>query len=267
MSIYVITHKYIENRPKISNFYKWLYVGAYKQNNKKNGYLYDDEGKNISKKNANFCELTGVYWVAHNCEDDIKGIVHYRRFFTHNVWSEKEENFYKESDIRKILEKYDCIVSDRMYFSCGNIRNHYKKHHYAKDLELLKDVISYKCPEYLEAFEIAMSKNYLFPYNMIIAKKNIFNDYANWLLGLLLELEKNENISGYDMYQSRVYGFLSERLMNVWLVHNNIKYKELPTVQLGSRVRYKIRTRLEKHLKMSLHFLAMIDAIGEKNEG
>ena len=49
MSIYVITHKYIENKPKISNFYKWLYVGAYKQNNKKNGYLYDDEGK-ISRK-------------------------------------------------------------------------------------------------------------------------------------------------------------------------------------------------------------------------
>ena len=87
MSVYVITHKYLKDKPKLSNFYKWLYVGAYKNNNKEKGYLYDDVQDNISHKNSNFCELTGIYWIAHNCQDDIKGIVHYRRFFTHSVWS------------------------------------------------------------------------------------------------------------------------------------------------------------------------------------
>ena len=153
-----------------------------------------------------------------------------------------------------------------MYFPCGNIRNHYEEYHYAKDLNLLQDIIERKCPEYLDAFNTAMKKNYLFPYNMMIAKKEIFDSYANWLLNLLLELEKCENIEDYDAYQSRVYGFLSERLMNVWLIHNNIRFKELPTIQIGSRIRYKIRTQLEKKLKMPLHFLAMIDAIGDKNE-
>lgn len=94
-----------------------------------------------------------------------------------------------------------------MYFPCGNIRNHYKEYHYAKDLNLLKDVISKKCPEYLNAFEKAMEKNFLFPYNMIIAKGEIFDSYAKWLLDLLLELEKCEDIEDYDTYQARVYGF------------------------------------------------------------
>lgn len=266
MAVYIITHKYIENKPKLSEFYKWLYVGAYKNVKRKSGYLYDDTNDNISRKNFNFCELTGIYWIAHNCQDEIKGVVHYRRFFTHNIWSENEKYFYNESEIKNLLNKYDCIVSDRMYFPCGNIRNHYKEYHYAKDLNLLKDVISKKCPEYLNAFEKAMEKNFLFPYNMIIAKGEIFDSYAKWLLDLLLELEKCEDIEDYDTYQARVYGFLSERLMNVWLIHNNICFKELPTIQLGARIRYKIRTQLEKHLKMPLHFLAMIDAIGDKNE-
>ncbi len=266
MSIYVITHKYLNNEVELSCFYKKLYVGAFKQQNRKPGYLYDDIGNNISNKNSNFCELTGMYWLSNNCDDPIKGIVHYRRFFTHNVWSENNKYFYDEVEIKKILENHDCIVSNRMYFPCGNIENHYKRYHYAKDLELLREVILDICPEYINAFEEAMKKKYLFPYNMIIAKKEIFDSYVKWLLELLMELEKRENIDGYNSYQSRVYGFLSERLMNVWLIHNGINYKELPTIQLGSRIRYRMRTQLEKKLGMPLHFLAVIDSIGDIHE-
>lgn len=45
------------------------------------GYIGDDTGKNISERNANFCELTGLYWAAHNIDSDYIGIVHYRRYF------------------------------------------------------------------------------------------------------------------------------------------------------------------------------------------
>ena len=31
--------------------------------------------------NGNFCELTGLYWAAHNIDSDYIGIVHYRRYF------------------------------------------------------------------------------------------------------------------------------------------------------------------------------------------
>ena len=44
-------------------------------------YIGDDTGKNISEKNLNYCELTGLFWAVHNIEADYIGIVHYRRYF------------------------------------------------------------------------------------------------------------------------------------------------------------------------------------------
>ncbi len=265
MSVYVITHKYLDTMPQLDTFYKWLYVGAYKTEDRREGYCYDDSGsENISKKNESFCELTGMYWIRHNCNDDIKGLVHYRRFFTKNIWNEDVAYYLSEKDVRKLLKKYDCIVSDRKYFSKKNIAENYRCLHHGKDLDLLEEIIKMNAPEYLDAFYDAMSKTYLFPYNMIIAKAEVFDAYTDWLLGILHKLEAVEDLNGYDAYQSRIYGFLSERLLNVWLIKNDVLFVEKPTVQLGSRIRYKVRTELEKLFKHSLYFLAKMDDIGGK---
>ena len=54
-----------------------------------------------------------------------------------------------------------------------------------------------------------------------------FKKYGSWLFKLLLEVEKRVDISEYDSYQQRLFGFLGERLMNVWLAHRAPKIKYL----------------------------------------
>ena len=43
---------------------------------------------------------------------------------------------------------------------------------------------------------------------------------------ILFEIEKRVDITGWDNYESRIYGFVSELLLDVWLEKNKIVYYE-----------------------------------------
>ena len=72
-----------------------------------------------------------------------------------------------------------------------------------------------------------MDNNKLYSCNMFIMKKKLLDNYASWLFAIFDELEKNIDISNYDDYNKRIYGFLSERLFNVWVLNNKLKIKEI----------------------------------------
>ena len=78
-----------------------------------------------------------------------------------------------------------------------------------------------------------MNQKKIYLFNMFVMKKELFDSYASWLFDILFELEKRIDISSYDNYQKRVYGFLSERLFNVWLRKNgNLRVKQVPVIFL-----------------------------------
>ena len=82
-------------------------------------------------------------------------------------------------------------------------------------------------PAVLPAYDRVMSGNRLSLYNMMIANGQEFDAYCAWLFAVLEELEKSVDMTGYTPYQQRLYGFLSERLLNVWVAHRGLQVKYL----------------------------------------
>ena len=261
--IYIITHKKFKEYFEDKLYYKILHVGM--NDDFDSEYICDNTGNNISYKNKNYCELTGIYWLWKNSkenQEDIIGVVHYRRYFT----SVAGDFLYTYFNIKPKVLDYDIIVSklekndiilptpEKIF---RTVRQSYCDVHYEEDLDLTRQVISNVCPDYLDAFDEVMNSHKYYYANMMICKKKTFDDYAKWLFSVLFNLEPLIDINKYsDNYQKRVFGFLSERLLQVWVVKNELKISEQPvfnTEEKRDTIFKKNRNRIKKLLlKMNL---------------
>lgn len=71
-------------------------------------------------------------------------------------------------------------------------------------------------------------------FNMLIMKKEILDKYCSWLFPILFKLEKEIDVTSLSAFNARLFGRVSELLLDVWLIHNNIKYVETGFVQIGN---------------------------------
>ncbi len=224
MSIYVVTHKKYDI-PEMEGYIP-IQVGA--ALNADLGYLKDSGGDNISAKNKNYCELTALYYIWKNKpQDDIAGLVHYRRYFYTKRTLDPKKNILTYSQAKDILKEYDIIVPYKMRRKGNTIKEDYAIHHNVRDYEECRNIISEQCPEFLGAFDAVSESKELFQYNMMVCSKPLFDEYCQWIFDILFELESRIDITDYDAYNQRIYGFLSERLFNVWVMHKGLKVKKL----------------------------------------
>ena len=207
------------------------------------GYQPDDEGDNISIKNPHFCELTCHYWAWKNLKNvDIVGLNHYRRYFDFaRKWPQfsadkhfiETERFLKQAyqfpDLNKILSKYDIILPVARHWRVSNTQQ-YADYHIAKDWEMLRQIIQERSPQYISAFEKTMDhSNISVGYNMFITHWKHFDTYSEWLFDILFEVERCVPPID-DPIQSRIYGYMSERLINVFCEHHHLRIKSIPLI-------------------------------------
>lgn len=221
IEIYVATHVRFE--PPENPIYIPLHVG--REGKEDLGYLGDNTGNHISDLNYLYGELTGLFWIWQNVEKaDYVGLCHYRRYFLNQSGREMQRKDYLE-----ILKNYDAIVPK--HAECeGSYYEHYSRAHNSRDLDAVEGALVKLYPEYYETYKKVMSENIFYGGNLMVTSLPILKAYAEWLFQIFLEASENIDVSSYDAYHRRVYGFLSEQMFYVFLKANNLSYCE---VQVG----------------------------------
>ena len=219
--IYIVSHKSEEELKK--DGYCYIHVG---DNIKNSSLLCDNTGNNIASKNSTYCELTALYWIWKNAKFQNVGLVHYRRFFLSKKSNVFKFHFLDKKVIENILNNYDMILPKK-YKCKETIYENYCLHHFGSDLNDIRKIIEKKFPDYLESYNyIIYHQKSFYTRNMFIGKKEVVDKYCSWLFAILFEFEQNVDLTNRDLYQRRIFGFISERLFNVWLYKNKIKIKE-----------------------------------------
>lgn len=226
IAIFVATH--VAFQPPANPIYVPLHVG--KEGKADLGYIGDNIGENISDLNFLYGELTGLYWIWQNISGiDYVGLCHYRRYFLNNAGYEMDSG-----DYLKLLEEYDVIVPQHL--KCmSSYKIHYGEAHNVHDLEAVERAVAKLYPDYLESFQSVMAGNIFYSGNLCVMSLSLLKAYTEWLFTLFAEASAEIDVSGYDAYHRRVYGFLSEQMLYVFILKNGLSYIELPVGILGEK--------------------------------
>ncbi len=195
-------------------------------------FYRDDEGENISDKNFSFCELTGLYWVWKHIDADVYGLCHYRRYFARTFFGNKKNRLISRKDVEQLMVKTDLILPRKRHYYIETNYSQYIHAHHEFDLTTTQAILQENFPEYLPAWKASMQKRSGHRFNMFLMRQPMFDAYCTWLFDILFELEAQLDISTYSQKDQRVFGYVAERLMDVWVGTNHIAYKELPVVNL-----------------------------------
>ena len=236
IKVIVATHK--AYRMPQDDIYVPVHAGrnsAVVQDDIRASFTGDDSGDNISGKNKNYCELTALYWAWKNLDCDYLGLAHYRRHFKMRKNTDKWRSILDKTMAEKLLLEYNVILPVKRNYFIETTYNQYVHAHNRQDLDKTLEILTEDYPQYVPAWDKVMKSTSGHRFNMFIMKKEILDGYLTWLFDILFKLEDRLDISAYSDNDKRVFGFVSERLLDVWLLTNNISYTELPVVNMESQ--------------------------------
>ena len=218
-----------------------------------------EKGCHIALKNAYYSELTAMYWIWKNVKAEVVGLFHYRRFINLHDSATKVhkigKNFAIEHGLTKqriseLMHNYDVIlprlVPNKVKNSTPTVYEYYAEHHNIKDMDQVLEIIKQKYPAMQQLSDkIIKQEKQNYYANILIAKKELFDEYASWLFDILFTLENKiqSKVLKRGKYQRRVYGFLAERLLRIFFTYkrekDNIKICEAPILYIeDSKVNY-----------------------------
>lgn len=205
--------------------------------------FHDDEGENISSLNDMYCELTTQYWAWKNIDAEYLGFCHYRRYFNfsdkrydENVFGEIIDTYINgetqkrygldDKTIATALQGYDVITTEFKDLSefpgdADTPLEQYKAAPYLhiEDLERVIAILKEMYPDYSQDADTFLLGNKSCFCNMYIMRRDIFRAYCAWMFPILERFVKETDFSLYSTEALRTPGHLSERLFNIYFIH------------------------------------------------
>ncbi len=216
--------------------------GAVFDHRKEITMLGDNTGDNISNKRMSFCELTVQYWAWKNVDADYYGLCHYRRYLSFDnkeykasknehdngcisvdylTDAVKKKFKLDDQSIQEMTDHYDVIACMPIDSPKSNLQamKDSPDYHNIEDMYEAIKIIHEKYPymdsivhEYMNSKEVRL-------YNCWIMRKNIFEEYSQWLFSILFELEKRIDMSTYGLQKYRTPGTIGERLFGIFCLY------------------------------------------------
>lgn len=240
--IYALTHKKFETPPDPT--YVPLHVGRACAMDL--GYPGDDTGDNISERNCYYSELTGHYWIWKNDRSSrYVGTCHYRRYLLN-----EQEKIFTKTEMMDLLKQYDLITTKKVLLN-DSYKNAFSVNHNGRALTVTGEVIKELYPDDYEIFLRMVNENRTYFGNMLVTSKELFDAYASWLFSIFFEVQKRIDLeTGEDDYHKRVFGFISEFLLLVWVTARQLCVCECKVGMLGEKAETaEMKKKLAEYFK------------------
>ncbi len=188
------------------------------------GIIRDDTGDNISSKNGSYCEMTAQYWIWKNVKDiDYVGFCHYRRFFNYQ---------FSPENINALFNDGSQVILVSPHYRLRTMQHTLLLYVCSDDVLILKSVIHNLYPEFESSFDKCLLDVSYHPNNMLICRKEVYDEYMSWVFSILFECEKYIKLSPYSRGR-RVFGYLAEFLLNVYFTQKQYRIKTLDVLFKG----------------------------------
>ncbi|MBR1580354.1 MAG: DUF4422 domain-containing protein [Selenomonadaceae bacterium] len=225
----------------------------------------DASGDSISERNRFYCELTGHYWIWKNdLDSEIVGLCQYRRYLWLNAPPSRlcSQNFRSLDECRqhldarhleRLLDDRDVILPRPYAFSHDNIETQFVRAHRQENFDLMLRSIERVDPDYMSTARKVFARRTEYLANLIIARKNVFDDYSRWLFDVLFDVERHVELNDDN---ARLPGYMAERLLNLYVAHNRLRVREVPLIFIGDA---PDSSRIDLRYLKRRYFSALLD--------
>ena len=241
LRIFIVTHKpcSISSDGVMTPIHVGRAVSPYKE--EMSWMQGDDIGGSISQKNPQYCEMTAHYWIWKNVHDtEYVGVCHYRRFFAIDL---------SEDHIKEVMADADVLMVEPSWY-IDSVYSYFAKFMGAENMTILWIVMKRICPEYVETLKKICDGVKFHPFNMLMCRKSLFDEYAEWMFSILGECEKIVKPSPYTNGR-RALAYMAELLTGVYFIHLGLRIKTAPYYKIENGQKTLIQMTQEERMLLA----------------